>query len=103
MVPTVHRHRIAAVALSALRREVSVVMLGMADNAQYAGSTSGKLAGFSIAMANSSTTSTTKSEAPPTRTVVSACTELGGAVDQLVDSEDAVAAFTTVPWRAAAT
>lgn len=40
-----------------------------------------------------SVTETTTAEA--TRTVVSGCTELGGAVADLVDSKDAVAAFTT--------
>ena len=39
------------------------------------------------------TTMTTSMTAPAARTVVSGCTELGGAVDALVDSADALTAF----------
>eukprot|EP00435_Cladocopium_sp_Y103_P059271 s181_g21.t1 len=126
-----------------LNEEVSVVMLGLTETAQYAGSTSGskdqlledisnpsnwlrdghmrKLAGFSIATAANVTdtettsmkpgnmtmtmtttmttvitvTGTTTMTAEASRTVVSGCTDLGGAVESLVGSEDATAAFTT--------
>ena len=36
----------------------------------------------------------------PLSLIFSEGTELGGAVESLVDSSDAVAAFTTVGWRA---
>mmetsp|Transcript_76562 Transcript_76562/g.120708 ORF Transcript_76562/g.120708 Transcript_76562/m.120708 type:complete len:404 (-) Transcript_76562:115-1326(-) len=124
-----------------LSEEVSVVMLGLTETAQYAGSTSGskdqlledisnpgnwlreghrKLAEFSIAKGDNMTetesttmklnmtmtdtttattvvtmTDTTTMTEEASQTVVSGCTELGGAVESLVDSSDAVAAFTT--------
>jgi len=125
-----------------LSEEVSVVMLGLTETAQYAGSTSGskedlledisnpsnwlrdasrKLSGFSVAKGGNMTetesttmklgnmtmtdtttgttvvtmTDTTTMTVEPSQTVVSGCTDLGGAVESLVDSADATKAFTT--------